>query len=61
MFDVFVKTNRLLGCPDTEDREDNSEERKAQNAINRPKNSKFALAVIQTLLDDEVNIFEQVW
>jgi len=51
---------RLSGCPDAEDSWSDSAEKKAQKAVNRPKNSKFALAVIQTLLDTSVNNYQSV-
>ena len=42
---------RLFGCADAKDQSRHSDETKAQNGVTRAKNSKFALAVIQTLLD----------
>jgi len=57
---LTVLHGRLFGCPDATDKSWQSAEMKAQNAVNRPKNSKFALAVIQTLLDTSVNNYQSV-
>jgi len=50
----------LFGCPCTEDGKYDVATVKAQNVANRAKNSKFALAVIQTLLDTSVNNYQYV-
>ena len=57
---LTVLFGRLFGCPYAEDESWHDDERKARNAANRPKNSKFALAVIQTLLDTSVNNYQSV-
>ena len=45
---------------DDDDDDDEQKEYKAQNAATRAKNSKFALAVIQTLLDTSMNNYQSV-
>jgi len=50
----------LFGCPYAEDGKYDTAEMKAQNAVNRPKNSKFAHAVVQTLLDTSLNNYQSV-
>jgi len=57
---LTVLFGRLFGCPDANDESWYPAEIKVQNAANRPKNSKFALAVIQTLLDTSVNNYQSV-
>ena len=51
---------RLFGCPHANDEYWHNAEMKVQNAATRPKNSKFALAVIQTLLNTSVNNYQSV-
>jgi len=51
-FSLQVTISADRSCPDDKD--------KARNAANRPKGSKFALAVIQTLLDTSVNNYQSV-
>jgi len=51
---------RLFGCPDVKDGNFDSAEAKTQKAATRAKNSKFALTVIQTLLDTSVNNYQSV-
>ena len=55
---LTVLRGRLFGCPYAEDEFWHDAETKAQNAVTRAKNSKFALAVIQTLLDTSVNNYQ---
>ena len=57
---LTVLRGRLFGCPYAEDEFWHDAETKAQNAVTRAKNSKFALAVIQTLLDTSVNNYQSV-
>ena len=60
---VFVadcSNGRLFGCPYAEDESWHSDETKAEKAALRANNSKFALAVIQTLLDTSVNNYQSV-
>ena len=52
---LTIPNGRLFGCPFAEDESWHDDEDDAQNAATRAKNSKFALAVIQTLLDTSVN------
>ena len=59
---LTIPNCRLFGCPvveeddeDEDDEDDDDDEDKARNAATRAKNSKFALTVIQTLLDTSVN------
>ena len=60
MFVADYSACRLFGCPYAEDQSWHSAGMKAQNAVTRAKNSKFALAVIQTLLDTSVNNYQSV-
>ena len=56
---LTILNGRLFGCPHAKDHW-NSAEGRAQNAATNAKNSKFALAVIQTLLDTSVNNYHSV-
>ena len=55
---LTVFAGRLFGCPVVE--EDESWHSQAQNAAIRAMNSKFALTVIQALLDTSVNNYQSV-
>ena len=52
---LTIPNGRLFGCPYAEDGKYDTAEMKAQNAVTRAKNSKFAHAVVQTLLDTSLN------
>jgi len=57
---LTILNGRLFGCPHANDEYWHNAEMKAQNAATRPKNSKFAHAVVQTLLDTNVNNYQSV-
>jgi len=52
---------RYFGCPGAEDGKFDTPEEKAQKAVTRAeKNSRFAMALIPTLLDTSVNNYETI-
>jgi len=55
-----VRKLRLYGSPATFASPFDSDETKALKAANRARNSKFSLAIIQTLLDEDVNNFQAI-